>query len=67
MEVLAVTKGKPADLGGMQRGDIIVAIDGKPVGNVYDYMYRLNALKFGQRVVVTVKRNNNLIDLLIQL
>ncbi len=67
MEVLAVTKGKPADQGGMLRGDIIVAIEGKPVGNVYDYMYRLNTMKYGQRIVVTVKRNGSLVDLLIQL
>ena len=67
MEVLAVTKGKPADLGGMKRGDVIVAIDGKPVGNVYDYMYRMNTFHYGQAIVVSVKRNNSVIDLLIQL
>ena len=67
MEVLAVTGGKPADIGGMKRGDIIVAIDGKPVGNVYDYMYRMNAMKYGQRIVVSVKRNDKIVDLLIQL
>ncbi len=67
MEVLAVSKGKPADIGGMKRGDVIVAIDGKPVGNVYDYMYRMNTMKYGQRIVVSVKRNNAIVDLLIQL
>ena len=67
MEVLAVTPGKPADTGGMKRGDIIVAIDGKNVGNVYDYMYRMNTMKYGQRIVVTVKRKNIVTDLLIQL
>ena len=67
MEVLAVTKGKPADMGGMKKGDLIVAIEGKEIGNVYDYMYRLNSFKSGESVVVTVKRNDVLIDLLIQL
>ena len=67
MKVLAVTEGKPADLGGMKKGDIITAIEGKKVESVYDYMYRLKQLKAGQKIVVTVKRNNEFIDLLIQL
>lgn len=67
MLVLAVTEGRPADLGGMKKGDIITAIDGDSVANVYDYMYRLNKLSAGDRVVVTVLRDNKKIDLLIQL
>ena len=38
MPVMFVTEGKPAAVGGIQKGDIIVAIEGKSVGNVYDYM-----------------------------
>ncbi|MBE0655380.1 MAG: M20/M25/M40 family metallo-hydrolase [Bacteroidales bacterium] len=67
MTVLAVTPGKPADLGGMHKGDIITSIEGKNISNVYDYMYRLNELKPGERIVVTVKRNSISLDLLIQL
>lgn len=67
MKVLAVTDGKPADLGGMKKGDIITAIEGKNVDNVYDYMYRLKQLKAGQPIVVSVRRKNEKIDLLIQL
>ncbi len=67
MKVLAVTDGKPADLGGMKKGDLITAIDGEKVDNVYDYMYRLKQLKAGQPIVVTVRRNNEEIDLLIHL
>ena len=36
-----VTPGKPAALGGMKKGDIITAINGKPVNNIQDYMFRL--------------------------
>ncbi|MGC9343915.1 MAG: M20/M25/M40 family metallo-hydrolase [Bacteroidales bacterium] len=67
MKVLAVTEGKPAYLGGMQKGDIITAIEGKEVSNVYDYMYRLNDLKAGDRIVVTVIRDEKQIELIIQL
>jgi len=62
-----VTPGKPAALGGMEKGDIIVSIDDKPVSNIEDYMFRLNQLKPGQRVTVEVLRSGNRELLLIQL
>ncbi len=67
MKVLAVTEGKPADVGGMKKGDIIIAVDGNKISNVYDYMYQLNNFKPGDPVVVSVKRDDSVIDLLIQL
>ncbi len=67
LTVLGVTEGKPAANGGIKRGDIIIAIDGKSVGEIYEYMYRLEQLKVGDAVVVTVKRGEEKIDLLIQL
>ena len=62
-----VTPGKPAALGGMLKGDIIVAIDEKPVANIEDYMFRLSQLKPGQMITVEVLRNGERELLLIQL
>ena len=67
MPVSFVTEGKPAAIGGMKSGDIITSVDGKSIGNVYDYMDRLSNLKEGQSVVVTVKRDGTKIDLLLKL
>lgn len=67
MRIDAVTKGKPADKGGMKKGDIIIAIDGKKVGNIYDYMNRLQTLEAGQTISVDVLRNNKETILIIQL
>ncbi len=67
MPVMLVTEGKPAAVGGIQKGDIIVSIEGKSVGNVYDYMSRLGDLKEGMSIVVKVKRDDDLIDLLIKI
>ncbi|MCK5135060.1 MAG: M28 family peptidase [Bacteroidales bacterium] len=67
MPVMFVTEGKPAAVGGIQKGDIIVAIEGKNVGNIYDYMSRLDQLKEGMSIVVTVKRGEDNLDLLVQL
>jgi aminopeptidase YwaD len=62
-----VTPGKPAANGGMKKGDIIIAIEGKPVNNIQDYMYRLNQLKHGQIIPVEVMRNNKKEVLIIKL
>lgn len=67
MPVMFVTEGKPAAVGGIQKGDIVVSIEGKNVGNVYDYMSRLGQLKEGMDIVVTVKRDEDLLDLVIRI
>ncbi|MCK5692291.1 MAG: M20/M25/M40 family metallo-hydrolase, partial [Bacteroidales bacterium] len=67
MPVMFVTEGRPAAVGGIQKGDVIVAIEGKSVGNVYDYMARLDGLKEGMSIVVQVKRDDDLIDLVVRI
>jgi aminopeptidase YwaD len=67
LRVDAVTKGKPAFKGGMKKGDIITAIDGKKVGNIYDYMNRLNVLEPDQIITVDILRDNKNLVLIIQL
>lgn len=67
MSVDGVREGGPAAGGGMQKGDIIVAIDGKPVGDIYEYMHRLQSLEAGQRVSVDVMRNGEKKVLILQL
>ena len=62
-----VTPGKPAALGGMKKGDIITAINGKQVNNIQDYMFRMGQLKHGQTISVEVLRNDKKEVLLIQL
>jgi aminopeptidase YwaD len=62
-----VTKGKPADLGGIKKGDIIKAINGLAVHNIYDYMYRLSKLSAGETVSVEIMRKDTKEVLLIQL
>jgi aminopeptidase YwaD len=63
----AVVKGKPAAAAGMLKGDVITAIEGKPVTGIYDYMARLGECKPGQRVTVEVLRNGEKVVLIVQL
>jgi len=62
-----ITPGRPAAIGGMKKGDIIVSINGKPVGNIQDYMFRMSQLKFGETIHVEVLRGTKKEVLIIQL
>ncbi|KAF5064253.1 Peptidase family M28 [anaerobic digester metagenome] len=67
MKVEGVRKDGPAALSGMVKGDIIVAINGLPVANVYDYMGRMGKLNPGDRVNIEVIRNGSREILIVQL
>ena len=62
-----ITPGRPAAIGGMKKGDIIVSINGKPVNNIQDYMFRMGQLKFGETISVEVLRDGKKEVLIIQL
>jgi len=61
------SKGKPAANAGIKKGDIITAINGKAIQNIYDYMNRLVTLKSGQLISVDVLRDGKKIVILVQL
>ncbi len=67
LRVDAVRPDGPAAAGGMLKGDVIVAVNGKKVENIYDYMGRLKDLEAGQSVTVDVIRNGDKEILIIQL
>ena len=62
-----VIKDRPAYRAGMKNGDVIVAMDGKPVGDIYEYMARLKEFKKGQRISVDVIRGGKKIVLIVDL
>jgi serine protease Do len=54
--VAEVAKGSPADEAGLERGDILVEIDGKPVADSRAFRMRVAQTKPGSRMKVTVLR-----------
>ncbi len=52
-----ITKGRAADRAGMKNGDVIVGINGLPVRNLEEYMFRLSQLEAGQSIHVEIIRD----------
>ncbi|HOM36955.1 MAG TPA: M20/M25/M40 family metallo-hydrolase [Bacteroidales bacterium] len=67
LRVEVATPGKPAHNAGMKNGDIIKSINGMPVKDIEEYMFRLSKLNPGEQIKVEVERENQRIELMIQL
>ncbi len=67
LRVDGVRKEGSAARAGILKGDVIIAMNGLQVGNIYDYMARLNTLNAGDTVIVEVMRNGKKEVLLVQL
>jgi len=62
-----VVPGGPAAIAGMESGDVMIALEGLSVMNVYDYMSRMAEVKPGDRVTVEVMRGDEKLILIVQL
>jgi hypothetical protein len=51
-----VIGGGPAEQAGLEKGDVIIAIAGQTIANIYDYTYALELLKIGEAVTVVYMR-----------
>jgi membrane-associated protease RseP (regulator of RpoE activity) len=58
-----VRPGGPAETAGMQRGDILVKIDGHDIKNVEDFMFVLENAKPGGKAKITVLRGGKPVQL----
>ncbi len=75
--IAQVVPGSPADKAGLRAleinrgqvilGDVILAIDGKPIKKVNDLFEALNAHKVGDQIKVTVQRDGAKVDVEVQL
>lgn len=67
VSVTGLVRGGPADLGQLQIGDTITAVDGAPVANFADLQCHVGAALAGSRVSVSVTRGAGRKELLVTL
>jgi predicted metalloprotease with PDZ domain len=63
VKLAGVAKGGPAEQAGVQVGDVIVALAGKKVENIYDYTYGVDALQIGVPISLVVLRSGQRVTL----
>ena len=57
-----VVGGGPAELAGLEGGDVIVELAGQSIANIYDYTYALDLLRVGQPASVVFVRDGERIE-----
>ena len=62
MRIDAVIEGRAAQKGGIEDGDVIIAIGEHKVKEIYSYMKALNQHEKGQQAVVKVKRGEEVLE-----
>lgn len=67
LQVDGVSKGKPAEKGGILAGDIIIKINDCEINDVYAYMDCLSRINTGDKLNVTVIRNGKKVKCKVQL
>ena len=66
-KISGVSEGGPAQLAGLQGGDIIIEFGGKKISNIYDFTYALGDFVPGDIVDVIVKRGDEEITFKVKL
>ncbi|ALG72022.1 peptidase [Azospirillum thiophilum] len=55
--IAKIERGSPADNGGLRSGDVVVAVDGRPIRSATDFRNRIGLLRVGTPVQLTVVRS----------
>jgi S1-C subfamily serine protease len=62
LRVVEVVEQSPAAFSGLRSGDLVLAVDGVPLGDAQSLQKRLFAEAIGERMEITVLRNGALVD-----
>jgi serine protease DegQ len=54
--IAKIERGSPADSGGLRSGDVVIAVDGRPIRSATDFRNRIGLLRVGTPVQLTVMR-----------
>ncbi len=64
--IVRLLRGGPADAAGMEPGDVVVAVDGKPVTDTVDLINRTAVIKPGENGRYTVLRGRDEVELTVK-
>ena len=53
-----VVKGSSAEKSGIEKGDVVIALDGEPVNDMLKWKQLLNRLEAGRKIVLTVLKDD---------
>lgn len=62
LRVVETVENSPAALSGLRAGDLVLAVDGVPLGDAQSLQKRLFGDAIGERIEITVLRNGALVD-----
>ena len=66
MRIDGVREGKPAQLAGLMKGDIIIGMAGKEIKDIYSYMEILGSLHKGDKTILIIIRDEKEMELEVQ-
>jgi len=66
-KINGASPGSPAEKAGLIQHDIITKINGSPIKNLYDFMYKIREFKAGDTVDVTIVRDEKEIEVKVTL
>ena len=61
-QIGAVTSGSPAELAGLQQGDLVTAVDGSPIADATQLIVTIRSQAPGDTVTLTVERNGSVTE-----
>ena len=63
LRLTGVREGSPAELAGLQPGDVVVEFDGKEISDIYAYTYALQDKQPGDEVLIVVERDGERVSM----
>jgi C-terminal processing protease CtpA/Prc len=66
LKIDGVSEKSVAENSGIQKGDIITSINGLTVGNINDYMVRMQKINPGEKAIFTILRNGQQMEIEVQ-
>ncbi|MDD2634611.1 MAG: M28 family peptidase [Bacteroidales bacterium] len=63
LRVDGISPGGIADNSGILKGDKIIQIGDKNIGGIYEYMHAMSELETGQKTIIKINRNEEIIEI----